>query len=313
MSLISKINSFFSGNHPLYNGFNNTALIKFDTGKNARNYKIDRSNCARLFRQNADFDGCLMLKGDYFAKQNSIYDIEKFLNVNADKYSLFDSFSQIYVDITETLKRDGFMGIREDYQFYDANKEELKGYKVGKLLLIDSLDKTTHHIFFDDNISDNENCIVDLWDIAKKQRIELKESFGKYLYKVDTLQALTDSDYFINVFNECILRREEDDKQEEDETKVKDQDTYEYLKACSKGEYLERTVFPLLLPAFRILEERKPKDPLNFLSLYLMENKEKVQLPSKPKETGIIKKIVSAEEEKESEGIVDEEKENVTK
>lgn len=262
---------------------NNTPLVKFDTGKTSREYKISPLNCSRLFRRNSEADGSLMLVGDYFHNQTSVYGIDILVTENNNKYFLLEKFSDIYVEIEDRLKTGGFFGIREDYQYFDANRRTRSPTTCGKLLVIDKEDYNVHHIFFDDEINDNNDCCVDVWDITDKKRVPVLECHDKFLCEVDTIEAILNPDYFINAFNKCVKHREEDFKATNNgfnNNKL----TYDFLKNCKPSDYLENTVFPLLLPAFEIIEQQRPSDPLNFLAVYLMENKNNVFIPKKETE-----------------------------
>ena len=262
----------------MYNGLNNTPLVRFDTGKNSREYRISPSNCGRVFRRHTEADGAFMLTGDYFSNQSAIYGADVLVAENPDKYQLLEKFSDVYVELEDRLTHGGFFGIRDDFQFFDANRRDMPGSRCGKLMILDQADYGIHHIFFDDEITNAEDCCVDVWDIAEKKRVPLDEAYGKFLYEVDPVEAILNPDYFINAFNQCVKRREEDIdnlNKAGGDARI----TPGYLKSCEPSEYLENTVFPLLLPAFQILEEQKPSDPLNFLAVYLMENKKRVGPP----------------------------------
>lgn len=255
-------------------------MIKFDTGKNSREYKITSANCSRIFRRHAEADGSLMLVGDYFHNQTSVYGADTLVADNPDKYQLLEKFSDIYVEIEDRLKSGGFFGIRDDYQFYDANRRNIAAFRFGKVMIIDKEDYNVHHIFFDDEVSNGDECCVDLWDIVEKKRVSISDAYDKFLVEVDTIEAILNPDYFINAFNKSVKKREDDLVALDtgfDEATI----SYEYLKTCKPSEYLEKTVFPLLLPAFQIVEEQRPCDPLNFIAVYLMENKDKVFIPQK--------------------------------
>lgn len=59
-------------------------------------------------------------------------------------------------------------------------------------------------MFFDDNIKVSSRCMIDVWDIGSKKRIQLNKSFGKELLKVDSVRAIKENDYFINLFTKCL-------------------------------------------------------------------------------------------------------------
>ncbi len=57
----NEINYFVNGKHPLYNGENGTSLIKFDTGKNPRNFNIIDNNLGTYYRQSELYNETTLL------------------------------------------------------------------------------------------------------------------------------------------------------------------------------------------------------------------------------------------------------------
>lgn len=268
--------SFFNGQHPLYNGLNGTPLIKFNDKNSRMIFEATSNNCARIYRHSVDYDGIVMATGDYFQAQMKLENVKALLDYNQGKYELLNNFKDIYDVFVNTIKRGRFLGVREDHNFYSSHKKNHTASRTGKLLLVDRTDAYIHQIFFDDNISRDEDCCVDVWDVSTKQRIPINESYDTFLHEVDTLEAISDPDYFIKAFNRSIIKRRDDLSAITEHKQVKTNDK-EYLKTCTPSEYIEKTVMPLLKPAFTILEKEQPDDPVNFLAVYLIENKNKIK------------------------------------
>lgn len=189
---------------------------------------------------------------------------------------LYDEFEGIYNQMNETLDKDGFMGIKEDYEFFDSNKNLFQGFRTGKLLLMDLEDKNIHQIFFDDNISNNDRCCVDVWDISKKRRVRIEDCYNKYLVEVDTLEAVLDDDYFIKALGECVSNISNGSQISE-----KIQTT---LQSYDNSSFLKEKIFPTLLPAIELLDKKKPEDPLLYLANYLLEKRSELEKQNQKKD-----------------------------
>ena len=80
--------------------------------------------------------------------------------------------------------------------------------KHGKLLIIDPKDERYFQVFFDDSIYadlEGEKCILDVRDLHSGNTIPSKDVFDKNIFKVDTINAILDVDYYINKV-ESILK-----------------------------------------------------------------------------------------------------------
>ena len=173
--------------------------------------------------------------------------------------------------------------MKEDYQFFNKHINKRSENLCGKLFLVDSSDLNTHHIFFDDNIKADEAYIIDIWDVSTKQRVKFSDAQNLYICQADFIQAVTDPDFFIKQVNKCLEERSkrvervlsEGFKLAEEKQKEADEQK-EFLKSCPPSEYLKETVFPHLTPALSILDKERPSDPLSFLAIYLLENKQTI-------------------------------------
>ena len=70
------------------------------------------------------------------------------------------------------------MAIQEDYP---AWAKVGCTSKCGKLLLVDQADYNTHHIFFDDNADEYDDCILDVRDVITGEKIPYKKFINMYL------------------------------------------------------------------------------------------------------------------------------------
>ena len=86
------------------------------------------------------------------------------------------------------------MAIHDDYENWEANDFHCE---AGKPLFIDQADYQTHHIFFDDNANEGEDCIVDVRDVITKEIIPYEKFINKYVVKVEPNRAILEVDYFI--------------------------------------------------------------------------------------------------------------------
>lgn len=67
------------------------------------------------------------------------------------------------------------------------------------------------HIFFDDNIHDSDDKnLVEVVDTITSEKIPRKKALGKYLVRVDIVDAIKDQDYFIKLIDQCDKMRAEE-------------------------------------------------------------------------------------------------------
>lgn len=56
---------------------------------------------------------------------------------------------------------------------------------------------------------------------------------------------------------------------------------WEKLQKLNNSEYLMKTVLPVLYQGMRVVDLERPAAPLEYLSLYLLKNQDKIKLPPK--------------------------------
>lgn len=95
------------------------------------------------------------------------------------------------------LRRSEHIAIHDDYKYWNSHR---RSSTYGKPFYIDTADRDTLPIFFDDNITENEikNIIAPI-DVATGKQVPIKDLIlsGQAVH-VDTLKALSDLNYYIN-------------------------------------------------------------------------------------------------------------------
>jgi hypothetical protein len=109
------------------------------------------------------------------------------------------------------------MAINDDFENWEANDFH---NEAAKPLFIDQADYQTHHIFFDDNANEDEDCIVDVRDVITKEIIPYQKFINKYVVKVEPHRAILEVDYYIKQIE--IAEQNRDLEIEAVETGVKD-------------------------------------------------------------------------------------------
>lgn len=76
--------------------------------------------------------------------------------------------------------------------------------------MIDQADYNTHHIFFDDNADEYDDCILDVRDVITGEKIPYKKFINMYVVKVHPHRAIFEADYFIKMIEICETKRDEE-------------------------------------------------------------------------------------------------------
>lgn len=106
-------------------------------------------------------------------------------------------------DIYDFFINNGNMVIRDDWQNWNNNGEKLA---FGKKFPINFKDHKNLAFFFDDHAEENYGIINPI-DISFNKIINFKELIdSKNIFKVDTLQAIQDSEYFIDLIKQANLK-----------------------------------------------------------------------------------------------------------
>lgn len=108
------------------------------------------------------------------------------------------------MQIMETLKKRSSIAIQDDRAAWNKSGHKRSS---GKLLLVDQADYNTQHIFFDDAVTADESCQVDVVDVVTGTPLTLKKSLNKYLIRVEPHKAVMEPDYFIKLIEQAEAKR----------------------------------------------------------------------------------------------------------
>ena len=197
-----EFNAFCEGKHPLFKN----SKINFDGENGSKDYRIKEKNIGIIYRFNEDINsihlvlGCLKRNFDIKTPDELYvyynYRIKKGeVNIIKGGKELFE-----FINKNSTEGKINSLCINDHYDtWYRFDKKST----CGKPMLIDPKNKDVEVFFFDDNITENDENIVDCRDINTGKSIEDKEIKDKYLIKVDTLKAAEDENYFLDIINKA--------------------------------------------------------------------------------------------------------------
>ena len=92
------------------------------------------------------------------------------------------------------------MIITEDYYGWKSGNFKRS---MGKCLMIDQADYQTHHIFFDDNADDGDDCCIDVRDVVTGRELPFEKFINMYVVKVHPTRAILENDYFIKMIEDA--------------------------------------------------------------------------------------------------------------
>jgi len=198
---IFEFNKFCAGEHPCFNGRNNTPLVKFDGSKNSKDmrFKIPEQK-GTIYRGSEEVNDTIMVLGEH-ERVPLITDVNM---IDEDENEVIRDHLEIYQTMLEQLKKNSTMGINEDYPAWKAANFSSSN---AKLLLLDQADYNTHHIFFDDNAEKDKECIVDVRDIITGEEIDYEKFINMYVVKVHPHRAITEPEYFIKQIEQAEAKR----------------------------------------------------------------------------------------------------------
>ena len=291
-NVVWEYNRFCSGEHPCFNGRNNTPLVKFDGNKNSKDMRIkDPHQRGVFYRPGDNINESIMVTGEHercetMAQLNMVEE--------SDETAVIRDHLEIFQTLIETFKKHGSMSMSEDYA---AWRDSGFSNSRAKLLLVDQADYNTQHIFFDDNADDGDECIVDVRDIITGDKIDQSKYMDMYVVKVQPHRAILESEYFIKMIETAEAKRDEEIQRieagiEDEETKTKmgvasmgtldgGETEWEKIQKLPDAEYLMRTVLPVLYQGMRVVDLERPAAPLEYLSLYLLKHQDMIKLPPK--------------------------------
>ena len=129
-------------------------------------------------------------------------------------------------------------------------------------------------------------------DISTGLKIPERKYKNKYVVRANIYEAIVDPDYFIKMID--IWEQNRDDEIErlqlgihshDDEKEIEAENEFEALKKLPNEEYLLKTVAPLLYQGLNLLATDRPQNPIEFLSLYMLQNQHLVHIPKPAKES----------------------------
>ena len=95
---------------------------------------------------------------------------------------------------------------------------------------------------------------------------------------------IKDAEYFMKMIDICEKSRNEEMERiekgiPEEQNEVAKKSDWELLEESSDSDYLRKTILPLLMPALQLVDIERPVDPISFIALYCLKNKELIKLP----------------------------------
>ena len=189
-----EFNSFCEGKHPLYKN------IYFDGSNNSLDHRIIKETTGSFHRLLDDsVKNIFLVIGEYdHPELNSpkelldYYKEHKIIQGGENIFNYINGFSR-------GEKNNSFF-ISDDFLAWfkhDRKKE------YGKPIFFEPDNKKYHFIFFDDNIAYKPTSIVDCKNIISGKTLENEDIIGKYLIKVDPVEAAINNYYFLNKIKEA--------------------------------------------------------------------------------------------------------------
>ena len=192
--VIWEYNKFCSGEHPCFNGRNNTPLVKLDGSKNSKDMRISQAcQKAVFYRFGDNINESTMVTGNN-PRKATIHEVNQI--EEDDDTTIVRDHLDIFQTMLETFKKYGSMSMSEDYPAWDAAG---RTNSRAKLLLVDQADYNTQHIFFDDNADEGDDCIVDVRDVITGEKVDQGKYMDMYVVKAQPHRAILESDYFIKM------------------------------------------------------------------------------------------------------------------
>lgn len=125
-------------------------------------------------------------------------------------------------------------------------------------------------------------------DVVTGKQIPFEKFIDMYVVKVHPTRAILEMDYFIKMIEEAELRRDEEilriESALEDEnglikavasdTSMREETEWEKIQKLPDADYLMRTVMPVLYQGIRVINNERPAEPLQYLSLYLLKHQD---------------------------------------
>jgi len=196
------LDCFCAGQHPLFPGI---AKMDGSPGSDA-DMRLKVSAGCGCFQRHGDGTGADAGAGTHLTLTNA-----------QGTLSVVDGFADIYDCILGKLQSGhqtrefavegghGVLGLQDYYPYWRKHHERAE---AGKLLLVDDGAlagdaEPVHQIFFDDNVELERAHIVDVRDVVTGAPIPFAEANGCYIAKADSLRAIVDRNYYIDLVKAC--------------------------------------------------------------------------------------------------------------
>mgnify|MGYP005992489089 CR=1 FL=1 len=96
------------------------------------------------------------------------------------------------------------LALRDDYLFWHTHGETAE---AGKLLLVDPSDRSVHSVFFDDNVGEDDACIVDVRNAITGEPMPFSETKNTFVVRANVAAAVRDPQYFVKQLQMCAANR----------------------------------------------------------------------------------------------------------
>jgi hypothetical protein len=199
---------YLKGTHPL---FSNSYPKEKLSSKNF-------ANCGNILRSKDKQSDIVLISGMY-PNSDLLQDTKEYIfdenllkvvlkskvieHLQKNNYEMFNEEAlTFHIGIHEiysyfTSKEECFMCVQDDYESWKFHDEH-SPYAKPLILDLNSTDIT--QVFFDDNCSPHEHCIVNSIDLSTGESLAYEDNIGKFAIKVDSLQAILDEEYLIKKF-----------------------------------------------------------------------------------------------------------------
>jgi hypothetical protein len=187
LDVAEELNMFCTGRHPSFLGY------RADGTAGSRDMRLEAKEFGTFYRD-SDEPGVHLLLGS----------LEQPTSVQAGFLSgktPISGFPDIWKFLASRDRR--VYGIRDFHPFWKLHQESDSS---GKLLVVDTSDRSVLPIFFDDNVERDRSHIVDVRTLTGEP-IPFAESVDHYIVKAEPLHAITDPNYFIKLVELCCRNR----------------------------------------------------------------------------------------------------------
>eukprot|EP00812_Abedinium_dasypus_P008691 NODE_2433_length_935_cov_324.395455.p1 GENE.NODE_2433_length_935_cov_324.395455~~NODE_2433_length_935_cov_324.395455.p1 ORF type:complete len:263 (-),score=86.49 NODE_2433_length_935_cov_324.395455:64-852(-) len=117
--------------------------------------------------------------------------------IKAERYKVIEGMANLRTWMMEHVTAQKTSAIKDDWAWWTWHGEKAH---AGKLMTIMGDDHP--QLFFDDNVDHNDARIVDCRDL-NGQMMPFSEAGNKLIVKVNPIEALMNTDYFLMLFHRC--------------------------------------------------------------------------------------------------------------